>query len=127
MISSKTEAQGNAAHKPVTTQAPVSRQQSGTSEVADKHLKGPKGETVYTSQQGGKYYYAADGRKIFMESVADKNMKGPNGETVYITASGNKYYFNKKGEKVHLNKDQQTEKPAPDKKGTIKKADTPSK
>jgi len=127
MINYTAGAQGNAAARPVSSQTQTTgQQQSSTAEVADKNLKGPKGETVYTSPQGGKYYYTADHRKIYMESAVDKNLKGPNGETVYITAAGDKYYMNQKGEKIYLKRDQQTAKPAPDKKGTVKKANSPA-
>jgi colicin import membrane protein len=32
----------------------------------DKSLKGPNGETVYTSARGGKYYFNKNGNKVFI-------------------------------------------------------------
>jgi hypothetical protein len=97
---------------------------SNAADVADPTSKGPKGETVYVNKQGGRYYYSADHRKIAMEVKVDKSLKGPKGETVYIEPGGKKYYVNSAGVKTYLNHDNTIDKPASDKKGTIRKADT---
>jgi len=97
-----------------------------TGDVVDRAFKGPKGETVYTDPQGKKYYYAPDHRKVYLDIKVDQSLKGPHGETVYIEPSGSKYYMNSKGVKTYINQDKKIDKPATDKKGSIKKADTQS-
>ena len=92
----------------------------------DPTTKGPKGETVYIGERGGKYYLSTNNRKVYLESNIDPNLKGPKGQPVYTGPKGGKYYLNDKGEKIFINPDKKADTPDTDKKGTIRKADSPA-
>lgn len=91
----------------------------------DPTTKGPKGEVVFIGPKGGKYYMAANNRKVYIDSNIDPNMKGPKGQVVYTGPKGGKYYLNDKGEKIFINPDKKTDKQDMDKQGTIKRTETP--
>lgn len=97
---------------------------SAAADPVDPKMKGPKGETIYTGPKGGKYYMNSDNQRQYVNSHVDKKLKGPKGETVFIGPNDGRYYFGAKGEKIYLSKDKQTDKPAPVKQGTVKKAET---